>query len=218
MGTIFSTIYKWTNKREYHKQNNRKCCWLLFSFIVCWGCVNLPFPTDGTVSLLLPWAPIAFLFLSPETCQHSGGALMGVQRYTSFRNSLPFHVCALSLPFVCAVCDRVCVSFMFLQNKSHLFRSEGTTSCRHLFIVTLYSWTTPFCSSSGGGCQETMMAVPLSPLSVTVTLRGGALGAGGNTQRRKGKKNICSYMILFFFPHNYIQSISASHMQFSCQE
>lgn len=46
--------------------------------------------------------------------------------------------------------------------------------------LTLYSWTTPFCSSSGGGCQETTMAVPLSPVSVTVTSRGGALGADGS--------------------------------------
>lgn len=34
------------------------------------------------------------------------------------------------------------------------------------------------------------MAVPLSPLSVTVTLRGGALGAGEVDKRKK-----CSYMI-----------------------
>lgn len=52
-----------------------------------------------------------------------------------------------------------------------------------VFLVTLYSWTTPFCSSSGGGCQETTMAVPLSPLSITVTSRGGALGAEGEDKR-----------------------------------
>lgn len=80
------------------------------------------------------------------------------------------------------------------------------------FLVTLYSWTTPFCSSSGGGCQETMMAVPLSPLSVTVTLRGGALGAGEVDKRKKmfiydrGKKK-----------PKCLQSLPAFSVQFSCQ-
>lgn len=59
-----------------------------------------------------------------------------------------------------------------------------------LLFITLYSWTTPFCSSSGGGCQETTMAVPLSPLSVTVTSRGGALGAEGCRQKKKKKTHL----------------------------
>lgn len=80
-----------------------------------------------------------------------------------------------------------CVSFVCLHNTS----PTRTDMIAFFFIiiiiiiiiVTLYSRTTPFCSSCGGGCQETMMAVPLSPLSVTVTSRGGALGTDGNRQK-----------------------------------
>lgn len=106
------------------------------------------------------------------------------------------------------------VSFVSLSEQSYLLRPEVSAGCLgfFFFLVTLYSWTTPFCSSSGGGCQETMMAVPLSPLSVTVTLRGGALGAGEVDKRKKmfiydrgGKKPKC------------LQSLPAFSVQFSCQ-
>lgn len=49
--------------------------------------------------------------------------------------------------------------------------------CLFPVVCTLYSCTTPFCSSSGGGCQVTRIAVPLSPLPVTVTSLGAPLGA-----------------------------------------
>lgn len=49
--------------------------------------------------------------------------------------------------------------------------------CLFPAVRTLYSCTMPFCSSSGGGCQDTRIAVPLSPLPVKVTPRGAALGA-----------------------------------------
>lgn len=49
--------------------------------------------------------------------------------------------------------------------------------CLFPLVRTLYSCTRPFCSSSGGGCQDTRIAVPLSPLPVTVTPWGAALGA-----------------------------------------
>lgn len=96
----------------------------------------------------------------------------------------------LPFSFVCSVCSHVCISIMFQQNKSHLLRPERCllylfeSGCVYV-CVTLYSCTTPFCSSSGGGCQETTTAVPLLPLSVTVTLRGGALGAFGETQKKE---------------------------------
>lgn len=41
------------------------------------------------------------------------------------------------------------------------------------------------------------MAVPLSPLSVTVTSRGGALGAGGSRQKIE-RKNTFIYETFFF--------------------
>lgn len=55
--------------------------------------------------------------------------------------------------------------------------SLSLSHCLFPVVRTLYSCTTPFCSSSGGGCQDTRIAVPLSPLPVTVTPLGAALGA-----------------------------------------
>lgn len=162
--------------------------------------MNLPPPPDGTVSQLFPLA-FQLSCLWAFVSRHRG-----VQRYASSRNSLPFHVYVLSVSLFCLLC----VSFWTVLlaqtwGKCWLF---GV----FFFLVTLYSWTTPFCSSSGGGCQETMMAVPLSPLSVTVTLRGGALGAGEVDKRKKmfiydrGKKK-----------PKCLQSLPAFSVQFSCQ-
>jgi len=122
---------------------------------------------------------------------HRRRAVTGIQRYASTRNSLPFHICALSLSLLSAQSAPMFVSRSCLTKQVPL----AQTWCNYwqLFFffflislfVTLYSWTTPFCSSSGGGCQETTMTVALSPLSVTVTLRGGALGADLKRQRKK---------------------------------
>lgn len=72
--------------------------------------------------------------------------------------------------------------------------------CPHL---TLYSWTTPFCSSSGGGCQATRMAVPLVSLLVMVTPRGAPLGAA-----MMDKKNIQIKLMLanisFHWPPSFL--------------
>lgn len=45
------------------------------------------------------------------------------------------------------------------------------------YFYTLYSWMTPSSPVSGGGFQETRMAVPLASLFVTVTPWGALLGA-----------------------------------------
>lgn len=164
-----------------------------------WSCVNLQFPQDGTVSQLFPLALWNFDFslLVSGVSAHRSGAPMGTQRYASTRNSLPCHVCALSVSLLSAQSATMFV-FLLGLNWTNPFAQTWKDCLLYCFVVTLYSWTTPFCSSSGGGCQETTMAVPLSPLSVTVTLRGGALGAG-RVRQRKTKTHVCARYI-FAFP------------------
>lgn len=65
--------------------------------------------------------------------------------------------------------------FFFFFSSHTLF--VCLSHCLFPLVRTLYSCTRPFCSSSGGGCQDTRIAVPLSPLPVTVTPWGAALGA-----------------------------------------
>lgn len=133
-------------------------------------------------------------------------SLRSVQRYVWTRNSLPFHVCALFFSVLSTLSASLFVSPLYVSTiQVPLAQTWG--SCWLCFFVTLYSWTTPFCSSSGGGCQETTMAVPLSPLSITVTLRGGALGAEGDRQKIK---NTPFYMRLIFFFQNGMQSLPVS--------
>lgn len=57
------------------------------------------------------------------------------------------------------------------------------------------------------------MAVPLSPLSATVTSRGGALGAEGSRQKIKKKKQKTHLHIYEadFLCHNCVQSLPVSH-------
>ena len=144
-----------------------------------WHC----FTTVSTSSPAFDSFPVWSLSLS-----HAGKA----QRCASTRNSLPFHVCALSLSLLSALSASLFVSPLCVSTMQvPLAQNKGSCS-----FFTLYSWTTPFCSSSGGGCQETTMAVPLSSLSVTVTSRGGALGAEGG--RQKIKKHTFIHETVFF--------------------
>lgn len=120
--------------------------------------------------------------LSSRSSQEHRGVYKGVPQPGIHYLSMSVH--CLFLCYLLCLHPCLCLLCVSLQYESHLLRPEVAAGC-FFFFVTLYSWTTPFCSSSGGGCQETMMAVPLSPLSATVTSRGGALGAEGGRQKIK---------------------------------
>lgn len=142
---------------------------------------------------------------NPEECTK-------VHLYQEFITFLCLFIVSLSLSVIFSVCIPASVSLLSLQFWSHFLRPEVAAGC---FFVTLYSWTTPFCSSSGGGCQETTMAVPLSPLSVTVTSRGGALGAEGC--RQKIKKHTFIHTDAVFFPITRCSLSLSPLIPFSCQ-
>ena len=55
------------------------------------------------------------------------------------------------------------VSFFFVGG-------DRCSSVNYYTCITLYSWTIPFCVSSGGGCQLTRIAVPFPSFLDTVTL------------------------------------------------
>lgn len=182
--------------------------------------MNLPFPLDGTVSQWFPVSPWQFLtsffwFLSLSAQRKSTSGCTKVrlnQEFITFPR--------LSIVFFSLLSAQSATMFVFLLcfYRKNPIRSDLKWLLGLFFFflsVTLYSWTTPFCSSSGGGCQETMMAVPLSPLSVTVTLRGGALGAG-RVRQRKTKTHVCAWNMYFLYIH--IQFSSASNVQFSCHD
>lgn len=147
--------------------------------------MSLPSPPDGTVSQHFPPAPLlltlSVLWVSVITQRQSTEECTKVclnQEFITF----PMSVHCLCLCYLLCLHPCLCLLCVALQCELHLLRPEAV-----FFFVcfTLYSWTIPFCSSSGGGCQETTMAVPLSPLSATVTSRGGALGAEGGRQKIK---------------------------------
>lgn len=147
--------------------------------------MNLPPPPDGTVSQLFPlafqlsclWAFVSRHWEVYKGMPHLGIHYLSMSMYCLF---LCYSFIWASSPLFCLLC----VSFWTVP-LAQTWGNCWLFGFFFFFLVTLYSWTTPFCSSSGGGCQETMMAVPLSPLSVTVTLRGGALGAGEVDKRKK---------------------------------
>lgn len=147
----------------------------------------------------------------PHLFAHRGRALRSVQRCTSTRNSLPFLVCSLSLYICYLLCLHPCFCLLCVSTV-WVSLPQTWGSCWLVFFVTLYSWTTPFCSSSGGGCQETMMAVPLSPLSVTVTSRGGALGAEGWRQKIKKKHTFIHDTHFFLKLHAVSCCLLPSHL------
>lgn len=146
--------------------------------------MSLQSPLDGTVSQQFPAAPMLLTpFLSclhHHTEEEHCGVYKGVPQPGIHYLSASVH--CLCLCYLLCLHPCLCLLCGSRQYWSHLLRPEVAAGS-FFFYVTLYSWTTPFCSSSGGGCQETTMAVPLSPLSVTVTSRGGALGAGGGRQK-----------------------------------
>lgn len=158
-------------------------CLIDLTSVRLWGaiaCIARKSPPDGRVSQRFP--PTRSLWAARFSDSQRSSADKGVSQPGIHYLSMSAHCLSYLLCLIPCLC-LLCVS---PQYESHSRRHEIAAFFKIIIIiiiVTLYSRTTPFCSSSGGGCQETMMAVPLSPLSVTVTSRGGALGTERSRQK-----------------------------------
>lgn len=121
----------------------------------------------------------SFALSSLSLCQHTEEEHWGVYKGAPQPGIHYLSMYAYCL-FLCYLLGRHPCLCLLCASLQYELRPEVAAGCLFCICITLYSWTTPFCPSSGGGCQETTMAVPLSPLSATVTSRGGALGAEGD--------------------------------------